>query len=60
MKIYQAACDMLVQDSFKYTDASCHCFRTVLMEFNEVPGRKHSLVSAQYLKTSFLFSTLQT
>ena len=36
MKIYEAACDMLVQDSFKYTDASCHCFRTVFAGFHEL------------------------
>ena len=41
MKISQAACGMLLHDSWKYTDASCQCFRTVLMEFNEVPGRTH-------------------
>ena len=57
MKISQAACGMLY-DSLKYTDASCQCFRTVLMEFNEVP--EHTLTLAQYLKTPFLFSTLQT
>ena len=41
MKISQAACGMLVHDSLKYTDASCQCFRTVLMGFNEVPVRTH-------------------
>ena len=40
-KISQAACVMLVHDSLKYTDASYQCFRTVLMEFNDVPGRTH-------------------
>ena len=39
MKISQAACSMSVHDSLKYTDANCQCFHTVLMEFNEVPGR---------------------
>ena len=41
MKISQAACAMLVHDSLKYTNANCQCFRTVLMEFNEVPWRTH-------------------
>ena len=41
MKISKAACGMLVHDSSKYTDANCQCFRTVLVEFNEVPGRTH-------------------
>ena len=46
MKIFQAACGMLVHDSLKYTDASCQCFRKVLMEFNAVPGGTHPSIGS--------------